>query len=99
MKIIENPPTTKNKQSALEKFSERSFTLELTGFELLALRLVAAKVGGVGKVRSVFSSCGMNIPTNLYKEIAKIENSEEAYCELGTLVKCDSGLDIDDTLK
>ena len=56
MKLTEKQPI-QLPQSKLEAFSKRKFNLELNGFEVLALYKVAGLVGGIGKIRSVFSWC------------------------------------------
>lgn len=58
MKITEKTPI-ELPISKLEKFCRRKFTLEVNGFELLALQhLSSSAVGGIGAFRSVFSECG-----------------------------------------
>ncbi len=88
MKITENSPIKAQSQTALDKFSEKTFTLELTGFEVVALRLIAGYVGGLGKVRSVFSFCGKN-QTNFCAELSKIDGCDKAFADLRKLVTAD----------
>jgi len=43
------------KSSALEAFSERSFSIKLNGYQLLALYAVSQRIAGAGSARKVFS--------------------------------------------
>lgn len=81
MKITETKPI-KLITSKLEAFSNRQFTVQLSGFELLAIRLISGKIGGIGALRSVFSSCGKGNGQGFYEQIRKIEGASEAFEEL-----------------
>jgi len=88
MKITENQKTQPTK-SKLDTFSEKKFTLELDGFELLALAKISSRVGGIGKFRSVFSDCGYNNNLGISHTLRSIDGLKEALKEL------ESHIDID----
>jgi len=97
MKIV-NTSDVKESKTELEKFSEKTITVELTGFEVLALSLVAAHIGGTGKVRSIFSYCG-RVDEPICSVFNKIDGWGEALRELKAQTRCKDALYIDDTLK
>jgi hypothetical protein len=68
------------KHSALARFSEKRFNLELTGFEVLSLFLVAEHIGGLSDVRDVFSQLKDN--SGLYNVLARCDCIAAAADEL-----------------
>ena len=96
MKLVSKASKKEKEKTALEKFSEQTFTVEFTGFEILALKLVANHVGGGSKVRAVFSNTNPdgNID-NLYHSIdcpskmdafKELENATKVYYKGGLYV-------------
>ena len=78
MNLTENN-IKKSEISVLLDFSERSFTLDLTGFELLALLSVSRKISGSGKARSVFSdNSDWDNKDNLYSKLVVVKGIEDA---------------------
>ena len=76
--------------TALEAFSDRQFTLELNGFELCALAFIAGKLGGVGKLRSVFSEGAPKGHNNyLLAHLEAIPGLNQALNELENAVTVD----------
>ena len=75
MKITETNTAPEIKLSPLQKFSERKFNLELSGFDLLALYAVSQRIAGTGSVRGVFS-CSKN-GSSFCSIIDQIEGAEE----------------------
>jgi len=86
MKITEHTPI-RVKKSKLAAFSQKQFTLELDGFQLLALYYVSRKIGGWGKTRRAFSSDSAN-KENFIAIISEIDGVNEAmqefYCSVQT---------------
>ena len=102
MKITEHNQT--ETISKLEAFSNRKFTLELTGFEVLAIHTICGMIGGLGKFRNVFSVGSRNDPNNLSSILGRITGLGEAKKELHQHLKfpnfhnsiyVDDSLDID----
>ena len=81
MKVTEHNQT-EQPVSKLEAFSNRKFTLELTGFEVLAIHTICGMIGGLGKFRNVFSVGSRNDPTNLSSILGRITGLGEAKKEL-----------------
>lgn len=79
MKITKS--STPKKLTHLEQFSQRTFTLELNGFELLALKFVSEHIGGVGKTRSVFSYCNDKYGTCNFMSILSEETDQDTWEE------------------
>ena len=99
MKIIEKSQPSK---SALGSFSERQFTIELNGFQLCALAFIAERVGGAGKLRSVFSE-GRSLRHDNYllSDLLKVKGLPLALNELGNAVTVSEenySIYVDDTL-
>lgn len=57
----------------IKRLEEKTFTIEFNGVELLALYQVAARVGGLGKLRDVFS----NTPDSIYAVTSMIIREDE----------------------
>jgi len=79
MKITETNTAPEIKLSPLQKFSERKFNLELSGFDLLALYAVSQRVSGTTKARKVFSGCLEN--EDFCSNIGAVEEVEAALVE------------------
>ena len=73
-------------KSKLDAFSQRRFTLELDGFQMLALYYISGKIGGYGKTRKVFSDGGDDFNTR----ISEVEGVSEAMREFRKYVETDS---------
>jgi hypothetical protein len=81
MKITEIHPVSLPK-SPLETFCQKKFSLELNGFELLALKAVCGKVGGIGAIRSVFSPCEDTPRESLVDKLDEIPDLVNLYREI-----------------
>ena len=100
MKITEHNQT-EQPVSKLEAFSNRKFTLELTGFEVLAIHTICGMIGGLGKFRNVFSVGSRNDPNNLTSILGRITGLKEAKKELHQHLKfhkVNSSIFVDDSL-
>jgi len=96
MKITEKQPINLPK-SKLQAFSERSFNLELTGFEVLALYKVSRNIGGFGKFRYVFS----DKPESILNKLEEIFGLDDASDELDSFLRVsptDNCISISDNL-
>ena len=87
MKITEHKPISIPK-SKLDAFSQRKFTLELDGFQMLALYYISGKIGGSGKTRQVFvfSDGGDDFNTR----IGEVEGVDDAMREFRKYVDVDA---------
>ena len=84
MKITERTQIAIPK-SRLEAFSQRQFTLELDGFQLLALNYIAGKIGGAGKTRRVFSDGGKDVITTQISEVDGVYRAMEEFKKFVTV--------------
>ena len=84
MKVIKTTVSTATTaKNPLQAFYEQSFTIELTGFEALALYKVSREVGGKGRLREVFSSGSdkaknKGADENFETKLGEIEGIEES---------------------
>ena len=84
MKVIKTTVSTATTaKNPLEALCERSFTIELTGFEALALYKVRREVGGRGRLREAFSSenakaKNKGIAENFETKLGEIEGMKES---------------------
>jgi len=81
MKITEANAAPEIKLSPLQKFSERKFNLELSGFDLIALYAVSQRISGTTKAREVFSDCVGKEDNSFCTNIGEIEGAGEALTE------------------
>jgi len=85
MNVIETT-TTAPKKNPLETIGGKSFTLEITGFEALALYKLTKQVGGKGALRRVFSEDGSGTNKNNFEtRLGEIEGMKEALVSLDNL--------------
>lgn len=85
MNVIETT-TTAPKKNPLEAICEQSFTIQLSGFEALALYKLTKRVGGKGALRRVFSEDGSGANKNDFEtKLGEIEGMKEALVSLDNL--------------